>query len=336
MVHIATRRALPLGILLALLLAGCGRVITRPTTAPTATVTATPTNAPLAATPRPTATLQPLMPSDTPTLTPTPVYYRIQPGDNLYIIANKFGVSHDALRAVNGIENERTLQVGQELFIPLAGETGPPKPTATATPTPLPVAVEHVFFHPGPFGELTVLGEARNAGASDIEHVLVRITLFDELDRPLASSTAYPALYVLAPEQRAPFVLRFAQPPARFSSYQAEVLSAAPAYLGSLHRALTAVGVTTEQRAAGRWRVQGRILNTGAEEAVEVSLVATVYDPLGRVVGMRSVAPEPAVVARGGEAAFDLEIAPVGPVAAYTLQAQGRRLLPASADGPGG
>jgi LysM repeat protein len=53
---------------------------------------------------------------------PTPMLqletYRVQPGDNLYRIALRFGVTVADLLAVNSLENPNRLFVGQELFIP--------------------------------------------------------------------------------------------------------------------------------------------------------------------------------------------------------------------------
>ena len=40
------------------------------------------------------------------------------------------------------------------------------------------------------------------------------------------------------------------------------------------------------------YTVEGAVRNTGPEDAVEVQLVLTAYDPLGRVIAMRKVTPE--------------------------------------------
>lgn len=263
-------------------------------------------------------------PTATSTATPEPIYYVVQAGENLNIIANKFGVSHDLLRDVNGVVDERALQIGQELIIPLGGVTGPIEPTPTATPTPMPASVENVYFHPSPLGELTVMGDVRNASPVALERVEVQISLFDELDRPLSSQAAYTLLDVLAPGQRAPFAVRFAEAPIRFASYQPTILSAAPAYVGSLHRNLHAANVTAHQQPGDPLVLNGRILNDGDDAAVDVAIVVTAYDALGRVIGARSVAPEAEVLTQGGEIPFHAEIVPAGSVMTYTLQIQGR------------
>lgn len=71
------------------------------------TAIATPTPEPL-----PTET-----PTPRPTRTPTAQIYVVQPGDTLSRIAERFGVTVDALAKANLIVNRDALQVGQELTI---------------------------------------------------------------------------------------------------------------------------------------------------------------------------------------------------------------------------
>jgi LysM repeat protein len=327
MVHTKPGAAAFLAAVLALCLTGCGQVITRPTPA-AAKPTATPTQPVVAPTPlpTPTATVDTYTPAPTATATatPEPIIYRVVAGDTLDRIAARYDVPKNVLREINGIENELALQVDQDLIIPVTGWGGPAEPTPTVTATPLPVAIENVTFQPSALGELTVLGEVRNLSAVDLERVLVQIALFDELDRPLVSRAATMALDAVAPGQRAPFAMHFDQVP-RFASYQATVLAAAPAYVGSLVRSLEPQGVSMESMGDGIVRLDGRIRNVGDQEAVDVFVVATVYDPLGRVAGMRRVPTEPGTIAfGGGEAEFSVEIVPAGPVVTYTIQSQGR------------
>jgi LysM repeat protein len=110
------------------------------TTAVTPTATASPTLPPSpTATPvPPTATVPPPTPPATPT-GGTANTYRIQSGDTLSGVAQRFNVSLDALLAANRITANTTLRIGQTLIIPGAGvppaPTATPKPRATATPT---------------------------------------------------------------------------------------------------------------------------------------------------------------------------------------------------------
>lgn len=74
--------------------------------------------------------------------TPTPVVYTVQRGDTPQRIADKFGISVDALLAANPGINPRALQIGQTLTIPpRQGANGEPLPTPT--PTPIIVFAQH-------------------------------------------------------------------------------------------------------------------------------------------------------------------------------------------------
>lgn len=119
-----------------------------PTGAPTATRSPTITTAPTAVTPASTA-IGAQSPTVAPTATPTrpaptatpaaaagPTTYRVQAGDSLAGIGQRFGVAWEAIAAANNITADTTLQVGQELVIPASGAPLPP----TATPRPLPTA----------------------------------------------------------------------------------------------------------------------------------------------------------------------------------------------------
>jgi LysM repeat protein len=103
--------------------------------APTATPTST-SPAPTA-TPTPTGTV--IVPTATPTSTTQPpgqpIYYVVRPGDTLYSIARKFGVSMQAIMAANNLANPNWIYVGQRLLIP---SPGTPWPTPTPGPWPQP------------------------------------------------------------------------------------------------------------------------------------------------------------------------------------------------------
>ncbi|MEE8392245.1 MAG: LysM peptidoglycan-binding domain-containing protein [Anaerolineae bacterium] len=54
----------------------------------------------------------------------------VQPGENLFRIALRYGVTVDALVAVNGLSNASHIYVGQRLAIPTGGATGSPTPSS--------------------------------------------------------------------------------------------------------------------------------------------------------------------------------------------------------------
>lgn len=139
-----------------------------PTRTPKPTFTPTFTPSPILPTPTPPSTPTPIPtatrvvpPTDTPTpeggptstpppeatATPVPVETRtgrtthvVQPGENLSQIAQRYGVSVEAIVQANGLEDPSLIHTGQTLIIPAPGEvipTATPRPP-TVTPQPAP------------------------------------------------------------------------------------------------------------------------------------------------------------------------------------------------------
>ena len=90
------------------------------TATPLVLVEITPVASPTAAPPSPTA--GPLG---------EPTVYKVQSGDSLSSIADKFGVTVDDIVKVNNIVNPNEIYAGQELIIPpkKAGQSADPTPT---------------------------------------------------------------------------------------------------------------------------------------------------------------------------------------------------------------
>jgi cytoskeletal protein RodZ len=105
-----------------------------PTIAPTATITPASTSRLTAG---PTVAPTSLLTAEAPAVALTPVIHVVKLDENLYNIALAYSTTVDAIKQVNGLENNN-LRVGQELIIP----TGPvtPLPTSTTTPTATPTS----------------------------------------------------------------------------------------------------------------------------------------------------------------------------------------------------
>jgi LysM repeat protein len=309
-----------------LLLAGCGQVITltpTPTPAPTPTVeiaalaTVLPTATPAPYTPEPTAT---------PTVTPTPIFYTIRPGDSLLGVAQNYGVTVAAIQDANGILDPRSLQIGQQLVIPLPEDEEEDLANATPTPTPLPITIQNVHFSETTIGGLWVLGEAKNSSGQPLEQVRVGVALLDKSDVEIGRAAGLVALDLLEVDDVAPFALLFGSAPDNFDSYLTFPLSAVPAHVGSYYLDLVVEDVQSEGERYAAVNVTGSVRNTGPEDAVSVQVILTAYDPLDRVIAMRKVVPEHNVVAPGGSTTFTAVLAPVGgPVTRIAAMAQGRR-----------
>ncbi|MCD6290201.1 MAG: hypothetical protein J7M34_06825, partial [Anaerolineae bacterium] len=199
--------------------------------------------------------------------------------------------------------------------------------TPTPTPTPMPVQIQGLTFDRAPTGELWCLGEVLNISDVPLEQVKVEITLVDKDRKEIGRASAFVLMDLIEPGERAPFILQFEGTPPPFASYNVRTLSGVPAYIGSYYRDLKVHDTQGVGEHYAAYRVTGRIANVGPEEAVGVNVVVTVYDALGRVIGVRRGVPRHNVIPRGGDTTFDIEVVPVGgPVITYTVVAQGRRL----------
>lgn len=83
-----------------------------------------------------TATLPPMRTTTSSTTPPTSTispderFYKIQPGDTLAIIAERYGVSIQSIVTLNALTNPDAIQAGQTIEIPQGGIA--PAPTTTA------------------------------------------------------------------------------------------------------------------------------------------------------------------------------------------------------------
>lgn len=233
-------------------------------TAAPATPTATPV--PPTATPvPPTATHEPPIATPTPTQlppTPTPqaaaasaaatggggLTYAVQPGDNWYSIARRFGTTQDVLAAYNSRTPSDILQVDEVLRIPSAGTTvsvptatplkptpttAAPSPTTPPTPTPVIPTVAHLTA-PGLLSPMT--GDGFTAGTQpvltwrpaigmspdDYYFVRVEFTMRDGLPGYVEERVTTPSFTVPI------WVYDMANPPDRLGTWWVQVRRAGP------------------------------------------------------------------------------------------------------------
>jgi LysM repeat protein len=317
-----------IGGLALLLLIGCGRPMDLPTPAPglsTVTLpTATPrtTHAPGQRTPAPTFTPAP---------TPTPIIHIVEPGDTLLDIANRYGVTLDALQTVNGVLRPETLQIGQSLIIP-SNFGSQPVPNQNGlllpTPAPLPVIVQGAALYESPAGSIWVLGELLNPNETALENAQVRVVLLDASGAELASGGAFVALDVIPTRSASPFGVLFATPPLNVASFEATAIRAE----ASSEPGARYMPIAIAEEATGldglQFQVNGRLANQGPRHAIEVSVVLTTYDAQDRVTGYRQQVVGDGMLPAGASTMFAVSIAPFGSAGAaparYTLAAQGR------------
>ncbi len=307
-------------------MSACGRLITRPTPTPIPpTGTPTPTSTPRLRQAPPTPRPYTPPPTPTPTATPTPLIYTVQQGDTLLGIAKRFGVSARALQDINGIVDPRRLQIGQPLIIPVGGEV---KGTPTPTPTPIPLTVRGLYIYPTRMGDVWILGEVINDSGTHVEQVIVGGALLDDQARVVSTASTPVILTFLPKGERAPFALRFRDAPEHFASYQVDVMQALPGFLGAYYLDVQVENVKGESEGYHTYFLDGTVRNVGSEDAVGVTLIATLYDALGRVIGLRAGAPRHNVIPALSQTTFHMEIQLFGgPVDHYHITVLGRRMV---------
>lgn len=66
------------------------------------------------------------------------MYYVVQPGDTINLIAARFGVSPQDIISANGLTPPYIIYIGQTLYIPTTRRAPRPTPTPRPTPGPTP------------------------------------------------------------------------------------------------------------------------------------------------------------------------------------------------------
>lgn len=273
-------------------------------------------------------------PTFTPAPTPTPVVHIVEPGETLIEIAQRYGITLDALQAANGVLTPETLQIGQRLVIPVGIGGWQPAPNGgilLPTPTPLAAMVQGTALYETPAGSVWVLGEVVNPGGSSLENTQVRVALLDVSGAEAAVGTAFTALDVIPAGGKAPFGVLFVSPPEAVSFVVTAIRAEASSEPGNRYMPIA----VSDQRGALdglQFNVTGTVVNQGPSSAMDVSAVVTTYDADGRVTGYREARVGDGRLAAQAAAEFNILLAPTGPAGPmpgeYSIVAQGRTQRP--------
>lgn len=294
-------RRLPLCLTCLLLLAACGDS-TAPSpdlepASPYQTLTPSPTASPLP------ALTEVLLP------TPTPVIYTIEADDTLGAIAERFGVTLEALIAANPGVQPTALIVGQTLVIPMDGIASQP------TPTPAPVPVRQARCWPETTGGLWCFALLQNEFNETLENISAQFVLLDENGEEIASQIAYAPLDILPAGASMPLGVHFAPPVDLQAVPRVQVLTAIRLLPGDArYLPVMLENILVSVEAGGRAaRVSGRAMLTTLDGLADTLWVlAIAYDESGSLVGFRRW--EAGAPLAGGESlAFDFLVSSAGP-----------------------
>lgn len=302
-----------------------------PTPAPTPTYTLTPeigialatrtvpTIAVIQVTPTP-------LPTPTPTPTATPIIYVIEAGDTLLELAILNNTTVEEIETFNPGIQPRLLQIGQQVILP-----PPATPVYSGTgPTPIPVqvVVSNISVIETALENVWVLGEVSNQGEYPVENVQVEVGLFDGAGQGLGQVSAWVVAGVIPAGEKAPFGVLVEGVVGTVAYPVASVVSGRTTLdLGTRYLDLVVSEVETAF-AEGRVVLEGNVANVGESAAADITLITTLYDAQGNVIGYhQTLLPTP--LSAGEHSSFTLEITPPGgsPVH-YAILAQGIRATP--------
>lgn len=223
---------------------------------------------------------------ETPLPSPTPFAYEVQAGDTLSEIAERFGVSLDALTAANPNVSPNSMSIGTTLNIP----SDPANPIGASTSTPVPAPVKQIECYSTADKGMWCFVLVHNDAPDVLENISAQVTLVDENDQAFLSAQAFSPLNIIPPGATLPLMVFFppvipadAQPRAQMLT-GIRLLPDDARYLpGSVQNTL--VQVDASGRSA---QVSGTVrLSNGTPPANSVWVVAVAYDNTGRIVGVR-------------------------------------------------
>jgi LysM repeat protein len=224
-------------------------------------------------------------------------------------IAQRYGVTLEALLAANPGVQPTALSVGTKLVIPTGLEiSGEP------TPTPASLPVLQARCWPEVDGGQWCFALVQNDYAETLENLSAQFTLLDPSGRELASQIVYGLLDILPPDASMPLAAHFAPPAPADAGLRAQVLTAIRLLPGDKrYLPVMLENTLVSVEASGRTAlVTGRVILTGAGTANTLLVLATTYDAAGNVVGVRRW-DSPSALMADVPVFFDFLVSSVGP-----------------------
>jgi LysM repeat protein len=227
-----------------------------------------------------------LVPPDTVIILPTPTTFThtVVQGDTLIAIAKRYEVSLEALLAANPGIQQAVLSVGTILTIP----TGDGNP-AVPTPTPAPLLVQQARCWSETAGGLWCFALVRNDYADTIENLSAQFNLLDINGNVISTQSAFALLNVLPPGHSMPLAVHIPAPVQGNLSVRVQVLTSNRLLPGDTRYSPVELENTLVSVNASGLNAQltGRVRSTNLGTANTLWVLATAFDSVGNVVGMR-------------------------------------------------
>ncbi len=241
--------------------------------------------------------------------TPTTTTYTVVQGDTLNSIAQRYSVSLESLLAANPGVKPTVLPVGTKLVIP-TGNSVPGEPT----PSPAPLQVRQANCWPESSGGLWCFALVQNEYAEILEDLSAQFTLLDSNGQELTGQTAFALLNILPPGRAMPLAVHFPPPVGTDATVRVQVLTAIRLLPGDTrYLPVMLENTLVSMDASGRTaHVSGRVRLTGEGTVNTLWVLATAYDAIGNVVGVRRW-DSPSTLTASAPVNFDFLVSSVGP-----------------------
>jgi LysM repeat protein len=261
---------------------------------------------------------------------PTPLTHIVRAKETLLMIAAQYGVTLDALLALNPDVNPNLLSIGQALLIP--GPGGEPITSLRPTATPIPLTFSGVTCLPTATEGLTCLTAVRNPSQVTLEGLSARFDLLDAEQKVLANAVGFAPLNLLPPGETMPLAVYFSPPAPPAVTARASSLTAFQA--NDLENRFRPLSIERGEESPGAdgisWTVEGRIL-VAAEAAgptARILVLAVGFGAQDEVVGF-AVWESPQAIGPGEAVGFHITVLSLGsPIERVRLLAEG--LAPSS------
>lgn len=203
--------------------------------------------------------------------------------------------------------------------------TPSPTPTPTPTPTPLPAgySTARVSSYRDSLGALWVVGEAKNNTQSNVEFMKIIGTFYDAANNVVAVEFTYTCLDIVPAGGDSPFALLVLDAPDDIARYALTIEANPTSKQPPLGLELS--GVTTRYDTVNAYHVLGEVRNRSNRTYEFVQVCGALYDQAGNTVRSSFTFTQPAIIAPGQAAPFDLyEFVGTTAIASYRLWVDGR------------
>jgi LysM repeat protein len=223
--------------------------------------------------------------TEPPLATPTPLSHTIVEGETLLGLAERYGISLDALLAANPGLNASFLSIGQEVLIPQADGVGP---NEIPSPTPAPVTESETTCYATAAGELWCFLLVSNDATQPLENLSGVLRFFSTDGDEIAAVDMVAPLNLLPANKSMPLIAYVADPPEGWNTLRGRLLTAyvstrTERYIGT---EIQSEFVTISEGGLAA-QVQGTVALSGSQEASSVWVLAVASDADGVVVGQR-------------------------------------------------